>query len=60
MDSTNYEILHRGTGIGLAISKKIVELLGGSIWFESAITRGSVFYFTLPYKVRSDLKREML
>ena len=40
----------QGAGLGLSISKAYVEMLGGKIWMESDPGKGSVFYFTIPYR----------
>ena len=44
---------YEGAGLGLSISKAFVEMLGGTIWVETKLGQGSVFYFRIPYNKQS-------
>lgn len=57
----NERKFYEGAGLGLTISKKIIETLGGNIWFDSEYGKGSTFYFTVPYQnpeIRNEKKPE--
>ncbi|TLX95836.1 MAG: HAMP domain-containing histidine kinase [Thaumarchaeota archaeon] len=51
-EDSSYRRKHTGLGLGLFLCKGIVENLGGRIWVDSKLRKGSIFYFTHPKKVK--------
>lgn len=46
--ASNVDVQYRGTGLGLTISKKLIEMMGGKIWIDSDLNQGSTFFVEIP------------
>lgn len=47
-----------GKGLGMAITQQLVELLGGKIWFDTELEKGTTFYFTLPFNLETPSNKD--
>jgi signal transduction histidine kinase len=50
----SYARRQEGTGLGFGLTRKLVRLLGGDIWFVSQVGQGSTFWFFVPYEFNDD------
>jgi PAS domain S-box-containing protein len=55
--SSEFNRIYGGTGLGLSICKGLAERLGGRIWVESKLGKGSSFFFSMPYKPGIHMER---
>ena len=56
---SSYSRQYEGTGLGLALTKKLVGMHGGKVWAESEYGKGSIFSFTMPRAASEELKEEL-